>query len=266
MRMNRIDRVFHEARARGRKVLIPFITAGDPDLETTARLIPLIADAGGDIIELGIPFSDPMADGPTIQLSAERALKGGATLESILTTIKSSRDHTDVPLVLMGYYNPIFRYGVERFTQDAGAAGVDGLLVVDLPPEESRELARHCRRHGLRLIRLATPTTDRARFQRIAADAGGYIYYVSVTGVTGARNTLPEDLAARVKEMRSMVDIPVVIGFGIGTPELARMAAEAADGVVVGSALVRLFERHTGTSLDAEVSGFVRSMKQAVSP
>lgn len=264
--MNRIDRVFHEARAEGRKVLIPFITAGDPDLETTARMIPLIAEAGGDIIELGIPFSDPMADGPTIQLSSERALKGGATLTSILSTIKSSREHTDVPIVLMGYYNPLFRYGVERFALDAGSAGVDGLLVVDLPPEESRDLSRHCRKHGIRLIRLATPTTDRARFLRIASEAGGYIYYVSVTGVTGARTQLPEDLADRVGEMKSLIDIPVVIGFGIGTPELARSAAAAADGVVVGSALVRLFQQNVGPSLDDEVFRFVRSMKQAVSP
>lgn len=262
--MNRIDRLFRDARSRGKKILIPFITAGDPDIGTTERLIPLIAAAGGDIIELGIPFSDPMADGPTIQRASERALASCTTVESILAMVKNVRRSTDIPIVLMGYYNPILCYGLERFAVDARGAGVDGVLVVDLPPEESRDLARHTRREGIHLIRLITPTTAGERIRQIAASAGGYLYYVSVTGVTGARNALPKDLSERMAAIRNETSIPVVVGFGIGTPEMAREAADSADGVVVGSALVRLFEEYRGDALEREVASFITSIRSSI--
>jgi len=262
--MNRIERTFRDARQSGRKILIPFITAGDPDLQTTERLIPLIARAGGDIIELGIPFSDPMADGPTIQRASERALASGTTVESILLMVKRIRALTDVAIVLMGYYNPFLIYGLERFAADARSAGVDGVLVVDLPPEESRELSRHCRRNRISLIRLVTPTTGEERIRHIATDAGGYLYYVSVTGVTGARSSLPADLDERLALIRRETTLPLVVGFGIGTPELAREASRSADGVVVGSALVRLFEEHAGSDLETAVIQFVTSIRDAL--
>jgi tryptophan synthase alpha chain len=264
--MNRIDQTFKRMRARNEKALIPFITAGDPDLAVTETLIPLMALAGADIIELGMPFSDPMADGPTIQKSSERALAAGATLEKILATIKSARMATQVPIVLMGYFNPILQYGLERFAADATAAGVDGVLIVDLPLEEATEFRRDCRRHGLALIFLVTPTSDGARISRIAAQGQGYLYYVSVTGVTGARVSVAQSLSQRLTEVKSHTDLPVVVGFGIATPAQAAEAGQAADGVVVGSALVKLFEEHEGDQLRQAVTSFVRQLKAPLAP
>lgn len=263
--MNRIAKTFKQLRAKNEKALIPFITAGDPDLTITEALIPILAAAGADIIELGVPFSDPMADGPTIQKSSERALAAGTTLARILATVKSARQVTQVPIVLMGYFNPLLQYGLERFAADAAAAGVDGVLIVDLPPEEAGEFRRACRNTGLNLIFLVTPTSDIDRIDRIAAQGMGYLYYVSVTGVTGARTTMVESLSERVAAVKSRTDLPVVVGFGIATPEQAAVASEAADGVVVGSALVKLFEDHQGLQLQQAVSTFVRQLKDPLS-
>jgi len=263
--MSRIEAVFSQLRGRGEKALIPFITAGDPDLATTARLIPVLAKAGADVIELGVPFSDPMADGPTIQAASERALATGVTQEKILAMVAAARRETQVPIVLMGYYNPVFRYGAERFARDAAAAGVDALLIVDLPPEESAEIADDLQAAGLDLITLLAPTTPPERMRRLAAAARGYLYYVSMTGVTGARKISPDEIRAAVTELKSMTDLPVGVGFGITTAEDAARVGEFADGVVVGSALVKLINEHAADpALDARVAGFISELKKGL--
>jgi tryptophan synthase alpha chain len=239
--MGRISEKFGKLRERGETALVTFITAGDPDLATTERVVLELERAGVDVIELGVPFSDPMADGPTIQLSSERALAAGTTLPAILDMVRRLRGRTEVPIVLMGYFNPIFAYGAERFAADAAAAGVDALLVVDLPPEESAELKGATDQHGLDLIFLLTPTSDRSRVEAVAELGSGFIYYVSVTGVTGARSAVADTLAARVTAVRGELDLPLVVGFGISDPDQAGQIAAVADGVVVGSALVKYF-------------------------
>ena len=262
--MSRIAGTFAELKRNGNKALVTFITAGDPDLAVTEELIPLLAENGADIIELGVPFSDPMADGPTIQLSSERALAAGTTLSKILATVKSVRSRTQVPIVLMGYFNPIFSYGLERFAADAAAAGVDGVLLVDLPPEEADEFKTCADRHGVDLISLLTPTSDEARIRTVVSRARGFIYYVSVTGVTGVRSGIEASVAGKVNIIKERSTVPVAVGFGIATPEQAGEVAAAADGVVVGSAIVKLFEQHRGEALKAALAAFVASLKEAV--
>ncbi len=265
--MSRIEKVFSQLEARQEKALIPFITAGDPDLATTAKLIPALAQAGADVIELGVPFSDPMADGPTIQAASERALENGVNQEKILAMVKTVRQETEVPIVLMGYYNPLFRYGVERFTKDAAAAGVDGLLIVDLPPEEAGEIESAMAANGLDLITLLAPTTPPERMQRLAAAAKGYLYYVSMTGVTGAQKIAPEDIRAAVSSLKDMAAVPVGVGFGITTAEDAAQVGEFADGVVVGSALVKLIHENAGSpDLLDKVTGFITQLKSGLIP
>ena len=262
--MSRIGTTFATLRRRKEKALVTFITAGDPDVATTARLIPAMAAAGADLIELGVPFSDPMADGPTIQLASERALAGGATLAKILAMVKSVRAGCQVPILLMGYYNPIFVYGPERFVRDAAAAGVDGVLLVDLPPEEAAEFARLAEAAGLDTIFLLTPTSDASRIRQVNRFGRGFVYYVSVTGVTGVRASLAETLPTAVAEIRRQVKLPLAVGFGIATPAQAAAVAPAADGVVVGSVLVKLFEQHSGDELISEVTGLVSSLKTGI--
>ena len=263
--MSRIGDRFKELKRRGGKALITFITAGDPDLDTTARLIPAMAAAGADIIELGVPFSDPMADGPTIQKASERALASGTTLARILAMVKEVRRTTQVPLLLMGYFNPIFVYGVEAFCRDAAAAGVDGVLLVDLPPEEGTGFARQAAAAGLDTIFLLTPTSDAARIRTVKRLGRGFLYYVSVTGVTGARATVSGSLAPMVARIKEEISLPMAVGFGISTPEQARAVAGLADGVVVGSALVKLFEEHGGDALEARLTAMVASLKAGIS-
>jgi len=260
--MSRIGDTFARLGRAGEKALITFITAGDPDLATTARLIPRMAEAGADIIELGVPFSDPMADGPTIQKASERALDAGTTMVGILAMVKEVRKSCQVPLLLMGYYNPIFIYGVDRFCRDAVAAGVDGVLVVDLPPEESAELKGAADQAGLDVIFLLTPTSDASRVKAVNRLGRGFIYYV--TGVTGARAALAESLSAKVAALRSQLRLPLAVGFGISTPDQAGEVAAAADGVVVGSAIVKLFEEHRGEGLVGQVEGMVQGLKMGV--
>ncbi|HWI40474.1 MAG TPA: tryptophan synthase subunit alpha [Verrucomicrobiae bacterium] len=264
--MGRIGNRFRELGESNDKALVTFITAGDPDLEVTEALIPLLAEAGADIIELGVPFSDPMADGPTIQLSSERALKRGANLPAILSTVKNARRLTQVPILLMGYYNPVLSLGLERFATDASEAGVDGLLIVDLPPEESEELRKVLSRKGIDLICLLTPTSDDRRLEKVFRQAGGFLYYVSVTGVTGARADLSVEIPEAVRRIKERTSLPVAVGFGISTPDQAAAVAAHADGVVVGSALVKLFESFSGDERKTRVREFVSSLKRAIAP
>jgi len=262
--MSRIEKKFAELKARGEKALVTFVTAGDPDLATTEEVVLELERAGCDLVELGVPFSDPMADGPTIQLSSERALAAGTTLPGILELVARLRTRTQIPIVLMGYFNPIFAYGAERFAADAARAGVDGLLVVDLPPEEAAELQQATDASGLDLIYLLTPTSDASRVETVSRLGRGFIYYVSVAGVTGARSQVADTLAERVSQVRSGLTLPMVVGFGISSPDQAAQVACVADGVVVGSAVVKYFERFQGAQLVQEVGGFVAALKKGV--
>jgi len=264
--MGRIEETFSRLRLRGEKALIPFITAGDPDLETTETLIHALVHSGADLIELGVPFSDPMADGPTIQASSERALAKGTSLPAILETVASVRKHTNVPIVLMGYFNPVFRYGVERFAADAAAAGVDGLLIVDLPPEEAEEISGYLKAAGVRLITLIAPTTPPARVEYLVSRAEGFVYYVSMTGVTGVRQVDPTAIEREVGSLQSLSSAPVAVGFGISSPQDVAAVGRFADAVVVGSALVKIIEAFgSSPDLPERVKDFVSSLKQGLS-
>jgi tryptophan synthase alpha chain len=235
----RIDRRFAELKEQGRAALVTFLTAGDPDPETSLAILRAIPAAGADVVELGMPFTDPMADGPAIQMSSQRALKAGQTLKKTLDIVRAFRQSDDaMPLVLMGYYNPIYIYGVDRFLRDAKSAGVDGLIVVDLPPEEDAELCLPALKAGLNFIRLATPTTDDKRLPAVLANTSGFVYYVSITGITGAASPDPGKVGAAVARIKRHTSLPVAVGFGVRTAEQAAMIASGADGVVVGSALV----------------------------
>lgn len=263
--MSRLSQRLTALKENDAKALVAFITAGDPDLATTGEMIPLLEDAGADIIELGVPFSDPMADGPTIQLSSERALAAGTTLAGILETVRNARRSSQVPIILMGYLNPIHAYGYERFCCDAALAGVDGVLLVDMPPEESDEFLQAANDNGLNVIFLLTPTSDTSRIATVNRLGKGFIYYVTVTGVTGARQEISETLAAELSRIKAEVALPIMAGFGISTPEQAASVASLADGVVVGSAIVKLFQQHSGAKLRTELKLFVSELKQAIS-
>lgn len=246
--------------------LIPFITAGDPNLGTTQRLIGALERGGADLIELGVPFSDPMADGPVIQRASERALKKGVTLRKILGLVASvRRKGTKSPILLMGYYNPILAYGLKRYARDAARAGVDATLVVDLPPEESAELDRELKKARIDLICLLTPTSDRERIRLVCRRARGFIYFVSMTGITGAKLKNDAAIRSKVAEIRRYTKLPVAVGFGISNPLQARRIARFADGIVVGSALVRLIEKGgPSRSLLPAVEKFVRRLKTSL--
>ncbi len=253
----RIDATFQHLREQGRKALVAFITAGDPSLETSQAILNGLPQAGADIIELGMPFTDPMADGPAIQLASQRALAAGQTMQKTLDMVRRFRERDDkTPIVLMGYYNPVIAYGNERFLRDAVQAGVDGLIIVDLPPEEDDELCLPALEAGLNFIRLATPTTDDARLPKVLKNATGFLYYVSITGVTGTRAPQEAQVAASVARIRRQTDIPVCIGFGVKTPEQAARMAALGDGVVVGSALVSSIAQavEEGRGHDAAIS------------
>ena len=245
----RIDARFAALKAEGRAAFVTFLMAGDPDLNTSLKLIKALPAAGADIIEIGMPFTDPMADGPVIQAAGLRALKAGTTLRKTLTLIREFRDGDNVtPIVLMGYYNPIYIYGVDKFLMDAKVAGVDGLIIVDLPPEEDAELCLPAMTAGLNFIRLATPTTDDKRLPAVLANTSGFVYYVSVTGITGAASADASVVGAAVARIKRYTDLPVCVGFGIRTPQAAHDIAQHANGAVVGSALVDALK----ATLDAE--------------
>ncbi len=258
--MSRIDAKFAELRAAGKKAFVAYIMAGDPDYDTGLEVMKGLPDAGVDIVELGLPFTDPMADGPTIQLAGQRALEGGQTLQKTLDYARTFRE-TDqsTPIVLMGYYNPIYSRGVDRFLAEAKEAGIDGLIIVDLPPEEDSELCLPAQAAGLNFIRLATPTTDDKRLPKVLQNTSGFVYYVSVTGITGAAAAQAGDVGPEVARIKSATDLPVIVGFGIKTPEASEAIAKVADGAVVGSAIV---ERIGAGDSVADVLGFVASLAE----
>ena len=238
-RQTRLDRKFAALQSEGRKAFIAFVTAGDPDPETSFAILSGLPAAGADIIELGMPFTDPMADGPSIQAASQRALKVGQTLEKTLAMVALFRNEDDTtPVVLMGYYNPVFIYGVDRFIKDAVAAGVDGLIIVDLPAEEDSELCLPAMEGGLNFIRLVSPTTDDARLSNVLENTSGFVYYVSITGITGSAAPDVSQVSDNVARIKGRTNLPVAVGFGIRTPEQANAIASIADGAVVGSALV----------------------------
>lgn len=256
--MTRIDAKFAELNAAGKKAFVSYVMAGDPTYDASLELVKGLPGAGVDIIELGLPFTDPMADGPTIQLAGQRALAAGMTLQKTLDLATEFRktDNT-TPIVLMGYYNPIYNRGVDRFLVDAKAAGIDGLIVVDLPPEEDDELCIPAQAAGLNFIRLATPTTDDRRLPTVLQNTSGFVYYVSITGITGAAEAEATDVGPQVARIKSRTDLPVIVGFGINTPAKSQAIASVADGAVVGSAIVSQIAAGKPT---AEILEFVKTL------
>jgi tryptophan synthase alpha chain len=243
----RIDRRFAALKAEGRKGLVTFITAGDPDYETSREILTGLPGAGADMIELGMPFSDPMADGPAVQASSLRALKAGHTLRRTLELVRAFRaSDQDTPIVLMGYYNPIYIYPSGHFLDEAAAAGVDGLIVVDMPPEADAELCLPARARGLNFVRLATPTTDAARLPAVLSNTSGFVYYVSITGITGSAAPEVKAVHAHIARIKQSTQLPIAVGFGIRTPAQAREIAAGADAVVVGSVLVETIRNSLG--------------------
>jgi tryptophan synthase alpha chain len=254
MTHTRIDRRFAALKTEGRAALVTFVTAGDPDYETSKEILLGLPGAGADVIELGMPFSDPMADGPAIQASSLRALEAGQNMKKTLQLVREFRKHdSDTPIVLMGYYNPIYVYPNEQFLDDAVAAGVDGLIVVDVPPEADEELCLPALERGLNFIRLATPTTDQRRLPMVLQNTSGFVYYVSITGITGAAAPDVNNVHDQVARIRKSTKLPVAVGFGVRTPEQARAIAQGADGVVVGSALVGAI--HSSLGAEGKATG-----------
>ncbi len=257
----RIDRRFAATRAQGRAALVTFVMAGDPDAATSLAIVKALPKAGADLIEIGMPFTDPMADGPAIQAAGLRALGAGQTLKKTLAMVRDFRaGDADTPIILMGYYNPIYVYGVERFLADATEAGVDGLIVVDLPPEEDAELCEPALKAGLNFIRLATPTTDDARLPKVLRNTSGFVYYVSVTGITGSAIPDYSKVSGAVARIKKHTDLPIAVGFGVKNAETAEIIARGADGVVVGSALVEAVR----TSLDADGKATAKTVDAVV--
>lgn len=264
---SRLDEAFARLRARGERALIPYFCAGDPDLEMTARLVEAAAARGADVIEVGLPFSDPLADGPTIQRAAARALERGTSLYRLLPVLAEVTARVAVPLVLMTYLNPLFRYGIERATRDLARAGVAGLIVPDCPVDESASLGEAAAAAGLDLVALAAPTSGPARLRRIARASRGFVYLVPLTGITGERTELPPDLVRLVRDVRAVTTKPICVGFGISTPAQVAAVVRHADGAIVGSAIVRLVERLAGDpGLVPEVGAFVAALKAATRP
>jgi tryptophan synthase alpha chain len=260
--MGRIGDRFETLRERGERALIVFITAGDPDLASTEALILTLAESGADLIEIGVPFSDPIAEGPTIQRASERALANGTSLRQILAMVGRLRDHVDVPLLLMGYANPLHAMGPQPFAEAAAAVGVDGIIIPDLPPEEGEPYFAECRKRGIDAVLLAAPSTSSARLALLVERTAGFLYYVSLQGVTGERDDLAKGIEEKVAEARTHGDVPVCVGFGISTPEQAEIVGRFADGVVVGSAFVAAI--HAAGSRDAAVeavASLARSLK-----
>jgi len=262
---DRIAATFARCRAAGEAALVTYVMAGDPDVATSKAMAVACAEGGADLVELGIPFSDPIADGPTIQHAAERALAAGTTTRDVLAVAAHLRARSQVPIALMGYLNPILAHGVDRFARDCEKAGVDALIVPDLLPEESGEIAPVLAAHGVRTVFLLAPTSGPERIAAAARAASGFLYFVSVTGVTGARKSAPAEIGPHVAAVRARSPVPVVIGFGVGSPEQARGMGKLADGVVVGSAIVqRIAQGGTRTERAARVRKFVASLKRAL--
>lgn len=260
--MNRLAAAFEALRRRGERALIPYFTAGDPSLATTGRLVVEAAKRGADVVELGIPFSDPLADGPVVQRATQRALAAGVTLPRVLEVVREVRAEVPIPLVFLTYYNPILAFGLKAFCGTAVEVGADGVIVADLPPEEAGPLRAEADRAGLDLIHMVAPTSTPQRMRKIARATGSFIYMVSLTGVTGARRDLPPDLTEHLRALRTITTKPICVGFGIATAEHAALVGKVADGVIVGSAIVNLVERHAGSPrLLAEVGDFIAALK-----
>ena len=263
--MGRIEVTFSRLKSNNEKALITYIMAGDPDLDTTESLISAIERAGADIIELGVPFSDPIADGPTIQRASDRALKSRTTLKKVMSLVKKVRKKVAVPIIVMTYYNIILQYGLKRFTDDAVRAGIDGAIIPDLPPEEASEFVGYARDASLATVFLLAPTSTEERIKKVTDTASGFVYYVSMTGITGARLANLQEIKGRIPQIQKYTDLPVAVGFGISGPDEARKISRWADGVIVGSALVRLIEDNRGKKqLLTRVTGFVNSLKKGI--
>lgn len=257
--MSRIGRTFKKLGERGGKAFIPYIMAGDPDLMRTRQLVRILEECGADIIELGVPFSDPLADGPTIQKAAQRALVEGVTLSSVIGLVAELRQSTEIPVILMTYYNPVFRYGEEKFVQDASTAGVDGVIVPDLPPDEAAVLRKCARKADFDTIFLLAPTSTGDRIRTVARASKGFIYYVSITGITGSRLSMDAGIESHIARIRRESGTPVAVGFGISTPEEASAVSRFADGVIVGSAIVKRIEER-----DEDLKAYLRSLRRAI--
>lgn len=267
----RITRRFAALKKEGRSGLVTFVTSGDPDYDTSVEILDGLAEAGADLIELGMPFSDPMADGPAIQVSSQRALRNGMTLTKTIQMVRDYRKKDDeTPVVLMGYYNPIYIYGVDRFLVDAREAGVDGLIIVDLPPEEEQELCLPAIEAGINFIYLTAPTTTDERLPRVLEHASGFVYYVSITGITGTRSAMADDIKPHVDRIRARTDLPLAVGFGINSPEQAKDVANIADAAVVGTAIVKTVAENLDDDgkavpgLAGKVHDFVRTLADGV--
>lgn len=260
--MNRIDKKFRELKKLKRKAFIPYITCGDPDLGTTARLIGALENSGADIIELGIPFSDPLADGPVIQAASHRALSKGASLGKAFALVSRIRKKTGIPLVFMTYYNPVLKYGIKKFFKSCRLAGVDGIIIPDMPIEEAKEIIKLGRASRIATIFLAAPTSTAQRIKKIAHYSRGFVYYVSLTGVTGTRSGIAPEIASKIKLIKSYTSYPVAVGFGVSNAAQARQIAASADGVIVGSAIVKIIGEKR--NIIKRVSNFARSLARAV--
>jgi tryptophan synthase alpha chain len=260
--MNRIERKFRELKKQGKKAFIAFITAGYPDLNATKKLAVEFAESGVDILELGVPFSDPMADGPVIQEASQAALKNKVNLDNILGLVKEVRKYTQMPICLMTYYNPVFCFGEDKFVKKAVEAGVDGVIIPDMPPEEGKSLVRAANKFKLDTIFFLAPTSTKQRMKLISKVSRGFIYYVSLTGVTGARKKLPADIADNIRIIKKHTDKPVCVGFGVSNPYQVKQIYKVADGVIVGSAIVKKIKENMGRKdLVGRVSNFVRTLK-----
>ena len=260
--MNRIDKKFKELKKRRDKALIVFIMAGDPTIGVTKKLIFELQENGADIIELGVPFSDPLADGPTIQRASERALKNKVNIDSVCSLVKSARLKTDIPIAFLTYYNLIHHYGLERFVRKAKSSGVDGVIIPDLPPEESQRLRGIAKKKDFSMVHLASPTSSKKRLKKIATASTGFIYYVSLTGTTGARRELPKEISSNLRKIKRITKKPVCVGFGISRREQIKAIWRASDGVIVGSAIIKVIEKNKGAkNLVKKVGRFVRGLK-----
>ncbi len=265
-KMNRINETFKRLRAEGKKAFIPYVTAGDPDIRTSKKIVSALAKAGADIIELGVPFSDPLADGPTIQKAIQRSLDAGCSVRKVFDMVRELRRRASVPFVFMTYYNIVFNYGIERFIREAKICGADGIIVPDLPMEESKGLMDIADREDFCLIMLTAPTTPAERFRKIAGRSRGFVYYVSLTGVTGVREKLSDKLKGDIKKLKKMTAKPVCVGFGISNPAQARDVADVSDGVIVGSAIIRLIEKNPDdkSAMVEKVEVFAGAVAKAV--
>ena len=260
--MNRITKIFQDVKKNNKKVFIPFITAGYPRLESTVELIPALADGGADLIEIGVPFSDPMADGPTIQASSHTALENGVTLKWIFKTVEKIRNNVKIPLIFFSYLNPILKYGLERFFKDSQKIGVDGLLIPDLPPEESGEIKKLARRYKINTIFLVSPTTSNNRIRLIEELSDDFVYCVSVTGTTGTRGKLYSEVKSYLMRIKSNLKKPYVVGFGVSTPEDVKKISEISNGVVVGSAIIKFIEKFKNNKeLPEKVKNYIKKLK-----